>query len=251
MSKPRPSALSVSMYRRRGSMCMSDRMASCLAAPPTGGSGHIGRAIATAVPCPVLEASGGYEVVVAALAKREDVSPSYFTRLVRLSYLAPDINQAILDGHQQRDLTAEKLMEHSHLPPDWHNQRTVLGFARARSELKNHRLSSHIVKPPTSPAVRYWNMARHDITTRWPVLPRPESLCRLRRAPLRKTQASRPSRANSRERPTVCREKEGFEPSVPRKRNNAFRERLTSVLSLSLDELFFQCEPHHTSRPIP
>src|SRR5262249_39422667 len=33
-----------------------------------------------------------------ALAKREGVSPSYFTRLVRLSYLAPDITQAILDG---------------------------------------------------------------------------------------------------------------------------------------------------------
>jgi hypothetical protein len=32
------------------------------------------------------------------------VSPSYFTRVVRLSYLAPDITQAILDGHQPRDL---------------------------------------------------------------------------------------------------------------------------------------------------
>ena len=34
----------------------------------------------------------------AALAKRQGVSPSYFTRLVRLSYLAPDISEAILDG---------------------------------------------------------------------------------------------------------------------------------------------------------
>ena len=34
----------------------------------------------------------------AALAEREGVSSSYFTRLVRLSYLAPDITQAILDG---------------------------------------------------------------------------------------------------------------------------------------------------------
>ena len=33
-----------------------------------------------------------------ALVKREGVSSSYFTRLVRLSYLAPDITQAILDG---------------------------------------------------------------------------------------------------------------------------------------------------------
>src|SRR5215471_13899862 len=39
---------------------------------------------------------GSDGVPFAALAKREGVSPSYFTRLVRLSYLAPDITQAIL-----------------------------------------------------------------------------------------------------------------------------------------------------------
>jgi hypothetical protein len=68
-------------------------------------------------------------VPFAALAKREGVSPSYFTRLVRLSYLAPDITQAILDGRQPRDLTADKLLAHSRLPLAWHEQRTVLGFA--------------------------------------------------------------------------------------------------------------------------
>ena len=65
----------------------------------------------------------------ATLAKREGVSPSYFTRLVRLSYLAPDITQAILDGRQPRDLTAGKLLAHSRLPLAWHEQRTVLRFA--------------------------------------------------------------------------------------------------------------------------
>src|SRR6516164_8010119 len=64
-----------------------------------------------------------------ALAKREGVSPSYFTRLVRLSYLARDIAQAILDGRQPRDLTADKLLAHSRLPLAWHEQRSVLGFA--------------------------------------------------------------------------------------------------------------------------
>ena len=68
-------------------------------------------------------------VPFAALAKREGVSPSYFTRLVRLSYLAPDLTQAILDGRQPRDLTAEKLLKHSRLPLAWHEQRTLLGFA--------------------------------------------------------------------------------------------------------------------------
>ena len=61
--------------------------------------------------------------------KREGVSPSYFTRLVRLSYLAPDITQAILDGRQPSDLTADKLLAHSRLPLPWQDQRTLLGFA--------------------------------------------------------------------------------------------------------------------------
>ena len=65
----------------------------------------------------------------AALAEREGVSRSYFTRLVRLSYLAPDITEAILDGRQPPDLTAEKLLEHSRLPLAWPDQRTLLGFA--------------------------------------------------------------------------------------------------------------------------
>jgi site-specific DNA recombinase len=71
----------------------------------------------------------GEAVAFAVLAQREGVSRSYFTRLVRLSYLAPDITQAILDGRQPRDLTAEKLLAHSRLPLAWHDQRTVLGFA--------------------------------------------------------------------------------------------------------------------------
>jgi hypothetical protein len=71
---------------------------------------------------------GSDSLPFAALAKREGVSPSYFTRLVRLSYLAPDIAQAILDGHQPRDLTAYKLLAHSRLPLAWHEQRSVLGL---------------------------------------------------------------------------------------------------------------------------
>ena len=71
----------------------------------------------------------GDGVPFAALAQREGVSPSYFTRLIRLSYLAPDIIEAILDGRQPHDLTADKLLAHSRLPLGWHEQRTVLGIA--------------------------------------------------------------------------------------------------------------------------
>ena len=52
-----------------------------------------------------------------------------FTRLVRLSYLAPDITRAILEGRLPRGLTADKLLVQSRLPLAWHDQRTVLGFA--------------------------------------------------------------------------------------------------------------------------
>jgi len=68
-------------------------------------------------------------VPFAVLAKREGVSPSYFTRLVRLSYLAPDITEAILDGRQPHDLTADKLLAHSRLALGWHEQRAALGIA--------------------------------------------------------------------------------------------------------------------------
>ena len=65
----------------------------------------------------------------AALAKQEGVSRSYFTRLIRLSYLAPDITQAVLDGRQPPHLTADKLLAHSRLPLAWHEQRMLLGLA--------------------------------------------------------------------------------------------------------------------------
>ena len=71
----------------------------------------------------------GEGVPFAALAQLEGVSRSYFTRLVRLSYLSPDITQAILDGRHPRDFTAEKLLAHSRLPLAWQDQRIVLGFA--------------------------------------------------------------------------------------------------------------------------
>jgi len=72
---------------------------------------------------------GSDGVLFAALAEREGVSRSYFTRIVRLGYLAPDITQAILDGRQPRDLAADKLLGHSRLPLAWRDQRTALVFA--------------------------------------------------------------------------------------------------------------------------
>src|ERR1700751_252155 len=65
----------------------------------------------------------------AALAKQEGVSRSYFTRLIRLSHLAPDITQAILDGRQPPHLTADKLLAHSRLQLARAELSLLLGFA--------------------------------------------------------------------------------------------------------------------------
>jgi hypothetical protein len=62
------------------------------------------------------------------IARRESVENSYFTRLVRLTYLAPDITKAILDGRQPPGLTASRLMRDTRFPLDWKEQRKALGF---------------------------------------------------------------------------------------------------------------------------
>jgi len=65
---------------------------------------------------------------VKALAKQQGVNPSYFTRLIRLTFLAPDITQAILEGRHPRELTAHGLMGNTRFPLSWREQRLVLGF---------------------------------------------------------------------------------------------------------------------------
>jgi DNA invertase Pin-like site-specific DNA recombinase len=62
------------------------------------------------------------------LAEAEGVIPSYFTRILRLVWLAPDITDAILDGRQPIELSAKRLSAMSNLPPDWPAQRAALGF---------------------------------------------------------------------------------------------------------------------------
>ena len=66
------------------------------------------------------------------IADAEDVVPSYATRLLRLTYLAPDIVTAIVEGRQPIELTANRLMNDTRLPLEWQAQRVLLGFAAAR-----------------------------------------------------------------------------------------------------------------------
>jgi len=65
------------------------------------------------------------------LARINSVNGSYFTRVLRLAYLAPDIVEAIVDGKQPVNLTASTLLKMHDMPIDWTHQRRLLGFPPA------------------------------------------------------------------------------------------------------------------------
>jgi len=64
---------------------------------------------------------------VVQLAKELGIGQSFFARLLRLNYLAPDIQASIVDGTQPPGLTRHKML-YSSLPLDWGQQRQLMGF---------------------------------------------------------------------------------------------------------------------------
>ncbi len=71
----------------------------------------------------------GRFATISELAAAEKINPSYVSRVLRLTLLAPDIVEAILDGRQPRNLDLQKLRgRHDQLPRDWMEQRRLLGF---------------------------------------------------------------------------------------------------------------------------
>jgi hypothetical protein len=60
--------------------------------------------------------SGEY-ATIAELAEREGIAPSYMTRVLRLTLLAPEIVEAILEGKQRQDMTLARLLEP--FPLEW------------------------------------------------------------------------------------------------------------------------------------
>ena len=66
-----------------------------------------------------------------AIAAEAGVGGSYFTRILRLGFLSPDIVEAILRNDHPLDLTAKKLAANSRLPIGWQDQRDSLGINAA------------------------------------------------------------------------------------------------------------------------
>lgn len=63
--------------------------------------------------------TGGF-ATIAELAAHEGIAPSYMTRLLRVTLLAPDIVEAILDGRQGAEMTLARLL--APFPIEWGNQ---------------------------------------------------------------------------------------------------------------------------------
>lgn len=59
----------------------------------------------------------GEFATIAELAERERMAPSYLTRVLRLTLLAPDMVEAILDGTQGVEVTLARLLDG--VPAEW------------------------------------------------------------------------------------------------------------------------------------
>ena len=62
----------------------------------------------------------GQFATIGDLATREGIAPSYMTRFLRLTLLAPDIVEAILDGRQGPEVTLARMLEP--FPVEWRKQ---------------------------------------------------------------------------------------------------------------------------------
>ncbi len=69
----------------------------------------------------------GCGISIDVLAARERLTGSYATRLLRLTFLAPDLVRDILNGRHPPTLTANGLMADTRLPLAWSEQRLRLG----------------------------------------------------------------------------------------------------------------------------
>ena len=66
----------------------------------------------------------GEFATIAELADREGIAPSYMTRVLRLTLLAPDIINAILDGKPGPEVTLARVLEP--FPMEWTAQSAVI-----------------------------------------------------------------------------------------------------------------------------
>jgi hypothetical protein len=64
---------------------------------------------------------------ISELARNLEVDGSYMTRILKLTTLAPDIVEAIINGEEPDGLSLAKLIRA--FPEEWSEQRSLLGFS--------------------------------------------------------------------------------------------------------------------------
>jgi hypothetical protein len=69
----------------------------------------------------------GEFTTIADLAEREGIASSYMTRVLRLTLLAPDIVEAILDGKQGPEVTLARVLEP--FPVEWDKQNPYIRYS--------------------------------------------------------------------------------------------------------------------------
>ena len=114
-------------FRRRGGrrLILAPDGTAGLAAEPPRPDGTALRALGRAWRWHRLLEAGAYPSIKA-LARAEGVHHAYVGKLLRLTLLAPDVVEAVLDGRLPKGLKLEDLVQP--LPADWASQRrTFLG----------------------------------------------------------------------------------------------------------------------------
>jgi hypothetical protein len=74
----------------------------------------------------------GRVVDIKSLARETGLTPHYVRNVLACAFLAPDINEAILDGRQPATLKFEKL--YKHIPLSWAELGERFGFAPIKSQ---------------------------------------------------------------------------------------------------------------------
>ena len=97
------------------------------AAPPQRTDRTLVKALARAFRWKRMLESGEF-ATIAELAEREGIAPSYLTRVLRLTFFAPDIVEAIVDGNQAMCIAVEELR--TGIDDDWDVQRRTLARNR-------------------------------------------------------------------------------------------------------------------------
>ena len=96
---------------------------------------------------------------ISELADEAGVGSSYFSRILRLGFLAPDLVKAILRGTQPIELTANQLAANTHLPPGWDDQR-----ARFGTDVPSRAAVDGARRPCTTPLRSGWDHEKSQVT---------------------------------------------------------------------------------------